>query len=144
MLCKKHILPILLALQLVLSAGVIVYLCVNHAAAQGESVAYTLYIGLNDKDTNVQEMTTEAARATVDDICLRHVGGFTAYEAQGGWTDDDGMLVRENTLVYVFYDATEAQITAIMDEVLAALRQSAVLVSTETVRMSYYVGGGTP
>lgn len=100
----------------------------------------TLYIGLNDKDTYTQLIPTEEARAAVDEICLKYVEGFTAYEARGGWTDESGALTRENTLVYIISGADEEQITAIMDEVLKELNQSAILLSTETAETIYYSG----
>lgn len=144
---RKILLPTLLVIDLLLTVALIVFLVLTHPGAElslkgeAEEIEYTLYIGLNDKDTATQKITTEDARAIVDEICLKHVGGFTSLEAQGGWTDDEGVIVRENTLVYVFYGADEAQITAVMDEVLIALNQSSVLMRKETVQTTYYSGG---
>ena len=137
---KKTIL-ILSALNLLLifTVGVLL-LSPKTDPANDESIRYTLYIGLNDKDTYAQEISTEEARKIVDEICCEHVGGFTVFRAEGGWTDESSVMTRENTLVYMFSGAEEAQITAIMDEVLTALNQSVILVHKDTVQSSYYAG----
>lgn len=46
----------------------------------------------------------------------------------------------ENSLVLVFFDAEEAAIRAIMDEVIAELNQSSILVEREKVRYEFYEG----
>ena len=145
---KRNTGTALLWINLICTAGIILFLaaafasgkCPFHTEEQGTS--YTLYIGLNDKDSDTQEISTEQAREIVDEICCKYVGGFTAFQAQGGWTDEGGALTKENTLVYMFSYADEAQITAIMDEVIPALNQSVILVHTDTVQSAYY--SGTP
>lgn len=142
----NKLLPILLILNLVMTIAIIVFLFIGCYAdekkpPQGtEVVNYTLYIGLNDKDTYTQEIPTDEARAIVDSICIKHVSAFTTSDAQGAWTDDIGVLSRENTLVYMFTDAKESQITAIMDELLVALNQSSILVNVNSVQMIQYSG----
>ena len=98
---KKTIL-ILSALNLLLILTVGMLLLSPQTDTTGdETIRYTLYIGLNDKDTGTQKIPTEKAREIVDAICCEHVGGFTAVHAEGGWTDENNSMTRENTLVYI-------------------------------------------
>lgn len=139
----KYTLHILVGLNLAITFALIGFLLASHyfsgQATEG-SPTYTLYIGLNDKDSYTQLIATEEARATVDEICLKHVDAFTVSEAQGCWADETGAITRENTLVYMFADTDKSQITAIMDEVLIALNQSSILVNIDSVQAVFYSG----
>ena len=146
---EKKIISILAALNFFLILAVIAGLVFTNFGGEStfsgseETVRYTLYIGLNDKDTGTQEISTEKAREIVDAICCKYVEGFTVFQAQGGWTDDSGQITKENTLVYMFSYADPTQITAIMDEVIPVLNQSVILVHTDTVQSAYYSGTQT-
>lgn len=112
------------------------------ADGSDEVVKYTLYIGLNDKDTYQQEIPTEVAEEIVTEIALKYVDGFTRTTAKGAWTDERGVITYENSLVCEFLYATEDQITKIMDEVLVALNQNSILVEREEVDCQFYSGAG--
>lgn len=151
-----RLIVVLLVLNLAVSCGIVVYLASGQgdapeeapAAADGtlsfETVAagkFVLYIGLNDKDTYTQLIPTEEAIATVNEIASRHVDGYTMQDASGGWVDETGTLTQEPSLVYSFDQAAEADIIAIMDEVLAVLNQNSILVEKEDLTYTYYDGG---
>ena len=59
---------------------------------------YTLYCGLNDKDTRRQEISTLEAAKMVRNACLSYADGATIFEADGIYKHDDGELVAEKTL----------------------------------------------
>lgn len=101
---------------------------------------YTLYIGLNDKDTFEQKMSTEEAVEKANKICADHAGGFTQMNATGGWTNEDGTMGRENTLVYMIYDISEKDLRAILDELIKEFNQSSVLVEAAETSHIYYSG----
>ena len=101
---------------------------------------YTLYLGLNDKDTYEQIISTEDALEKANLICAKHAGGYTQLSARGGWTNDDGSLGHENTIVYVVYDISEENLKAMLDEFLKEFNQSSVLVEKETTAHIYYSG----
>jgi hypothetical protein len=103
-------------------------------------VQYVLYIGINDKDAYKQIIPTERAKEIVNGICAKYVKGYTGNDAQGGWFDENGVLVQENTLVYAFTSASESEIVAIMDEALAALNQNSILVERRDVSKAFYDG----
>ena len=139
-------LSILLALNLIFSAGLAVYLHMGDSPAQKNLTGsqqirkYTLYIGTNDKDTGTQLISTEDAHKIVGEICEKYVSGYTVTEAQGNWLSEDGMRHRENTLIYSFSDADEVKIQSIMDEVLIALNQESILAETGLSDSVFYTG----
>lgn len=140
---KTTIITVLLACNLAATAG-LAYEVKGGKPAAGiegqleEARKYTIYIGTNDKDTYDQIIPTDEAKNIVNSICAKHVEGYTASDAKGGWVDETGTLTQENTLVYYFYDISEEQITAIMDEVLTELNQNTILLQSETSRYMYY------
>lgn len=101
---------------------------------------YTLYLGLNDKDTYEQKISTEDAIDKANKICAAHSGGYTQFTARGGWTNDDGTLGHENTLVYMIYDISESDLKAMLDEFIKEFNQSSVLVEKSETAHIYYSG----
>jgi len=107
-----------------------------------ENAQYILYIGTNDKDTYEQIIPTDEAREIVNFICAKYVDGYTSDVCEGGWVDEKNILTQENTLVYTINDADETAIISIMDEVLTALNQNAILVERRDVSGVFYHGKG--
>jgi hypothetical protein len=105
-----------------------------------ESVKYTMYIGLNDKDTYTQLVTYEEAEKKVRDIALKYVDGFTVLSARGAYKDEKGVITHENSLFFEFSSATDRQIKGIMDEVLKKLNQNSILVEKQKVNREFYEG----
>ena len=99
---------------------------------------YRLFIGLNDVDNGEEVMAINDARAIIDEICLKHGCGFTSFSARGGWIDKGGNQIRERTLEYMISFATEAQITAIMDDIMQAMGQTSILVERHLSMQRFY------
>lgn len=59
---------------------------------------YTLYLGLNDKDTKIQRVDTVEAYKIVENLCASMFDGATIFNAAGVYKHDDGSIVVENTL----------------------------------------------
>ena len=129
----------LLAVNFALVVLALVYIFFGNAVPEG-SVQYVLYIGLNDRYTYEQIIPTDKALEIVNEIFVRHVGGYTVHHAFGGWLDEYGVFTQENTLVYTILYASREQIYAIMDEVLVALNQNSILVERR-VTYSFFYGG---
>lgn len=108
--------------------------------AKNEAVKYTIYIGLNDKDTYSQKISTGEAEKKVNAIALKYVDGFTRFLGKGAYKDDKGAVTYENTLVYTFYSATDEQMKSIMEEVLKELNQNSVLIEKQKVGYEFYGG----
>lgn len=145
----RWVIVALLALNLAVSGGIIAYLGGTNASESAESILpfettaqgkYVLYIGTNDKDTYTQQIPLDEAERIVSEICSRHVTGYTVQRAEGGWTDESGVLTKEQTLVYSFDSIQEEDLIAIMDEVLLQLNQASILVERQDLTYCYYTG----
>ena len=94
---------------------------------------YTLYIGLNDKDTKRQEIETVEAYKLVQRELVKKVGGGTIYSATGIYTHDDGSIVIEPTLrVEIFHDSKK-DIKDLADDYKKILNQESIIIQTENV-----------
>jgi hypothetical protein len=59
---------------------------------------YTLYLGLNDKDSKIQKIDTIEAYKIVSNILIKYTEGATIYSAQGIYKHENGEFVIEQTL----------------------------------------------
>lgn len=137
---KKLLLPLYI-LAVVLAGMFIVNEVGNPRDVFGteRQIKYTMYVGLNDKDTNEQVYGFEEAKQAMFLIVSKFTGGCTFYDAQGYWYDDEQKKIySENTLVCVFFDAEPETIKNIMDEAIKVLNQSSILLETEEVRRVFY------
>ena len=101
---------------------------------------YTIYLGVNDKDTLKQEIPTETIRAQMHEICIKYVDGYTVSVADGFYRDDAGNITHEVSLVYIFIDAPIDSVQKIMDEALAKFNQSSILLEVNRERGTLYSG----
>ena len=63
-----------------------------------------MYVGLNDKDSKVQEVSTDKAKEIITSL----VGDNTMQVVQGTYTHEDGTQVNETTLkVELFRDSAD-------------------------------------
>lgn len=91
---------------------------------------YTLYIGLNDKDSKVQEISTLDAYKMVGAL----VGDCTIQEARGLYTHKDGTQVLETTLIVQIIDFSgKMDIAPVVETIKKALNQESVAVIREQV-----------
>ena len=91
---------------------------------------YTLYIGLNDKDSKVQEISTLDAYKMIGAL----VGNCTITEGRGLYTHADGTQVLESTLIVQIIDFTdELEIRPLVETIKTALNQEPVAVIREQV-----------
>lgn len=104
-------------------------------------IKYTLYVGMNDKDSQEQTYGLNEAKQVMFMIVRKYTGGCTFYEAEGCWYDDEKKVTfTEKTLVCVLLDTTQEAVKSIMDEALKVFNQSSILLETEEVRGTFYAG----
>lgn len=132
------LLAILLAINLVLTGLLIGGVLPKAKKADPVSARHVLYIGTTDQDTGTQLISTEEAIEIVNNICVQYVDGYTVSGGHGGWVNEKGELVQEESLVYTFIGAEDADVKQIMDEVLEALNQSVILCERQRVVSTYY------
>ncbi len=109
-------------------------------AAAKEDVQYVLYLGTNDKDTNKPVFTQAEALEQAKAILLKHFGGYTIMEANGGWISE-GTEYQEYTLVIYLSDTDIEAVHAAVDEMTEVFRQSSVLIQENPTRTEFYAPG---
>ena len=102
-------------------------------------VQYVMYLGTNDKDTNLPVYPPEEAKVKAEDILVKHFGGYTIQEASGGW-EDQGTRYQEYTLVIYLSDTTLDQVHAAAKELIREFNQSSVLIQANETKTEFYVG----
>ncbi len=100
-------------------------------------IQYVLYLGTNDKDTNKPVFTQAEAKEKAKEILIRHFGGFTIQEADGGWIDE-GTVFQEYTLVIYLSDTTKEAVHTAADELIEAFHQSSVLIQANPTKTEFY------
>ena len=96
---------------------------------------YTLYIGLNDKDTKRQEIQTIEAFKICSNIFKATTGAATISEATGIYTHDDGSgeIVIEKTLRCEITMTTHEKIIEAAEMIKKALNQESILIETADI-----------
>lgn len=86
---------------------------------------YRLFIGLNDKNTLTQEISTQEARGIIARVC----GDCTLSEAAGVYTmQSNGVQVSENTIVCDLFGRTWSEVVGICEALKIALNQESIAV----------------
>lgn len=99
------------------------------------TVKHTFFIGLNDKDTKIQQINTIDAGRIVERVFIAHgVDGATISGARGVYKHDNGTVVAEETImVQVFEFDSPVPVADICNDLKALLNQESIAVeSTET------------
>ena len=104
---------------------------------EGVDTQYVIFLGTNDKDTNEPVFSQDEAKARLEDILLKHFGGYTILEANGGWADD-GTVYQEYTLVICLSDTTMDKVRLAADEMLEVFNQRSVLIQSNQTKTELY------
>ena len=114
----------------------------GQSAAEDQSapdVQYVLYLGTNDKDTNEPVFPPDEAKKEAEKILLKHFGGYTIQQADGGWIDGDTVYT-EYTLVIYLSDTDIESVHAAADEMIKTFNQSSVLIQENQTTTEFYAG----
>lgn len=95
---------------------------------------YTLYIGLNDKDTKQQNIDTFEASKIVQNVLTDKTGGGTIFQATGVYKHDDGTVIIENTLRVEIVAAAVDAVRAAIEIIKTVLNQESVILQTEKIQ----------
>lgn len=132
-------------ISLVLAIAALCLSVVNLTAAQKpaeepvKDIQYVMFLGTNDKDTNAPVFSPEEAKVKAADILVKHFGGYTIQEANGGWKDGE-TLYQEYTLVIYLSDTTKDAVHAAADDLLRVFNQSSVLIQENETGTEFYSG----
>ena len=95
---------------------------------------YTLYVGLNDKDTKKQQISTLEAYKILQNLLLNNnVEGATIFEAKGIYKHENGEYVTENTLRVELMFIEKEILKNIVNNIKTILNQESVIVQFEEV-----------
>lgn len=94
---------------------------------------FTLYVGLNDKDSKVQEISTLEAYKIINNLLLAYTDGATIFEAVGIYKHEDGSFVTENTLRIELMFIDKKSVKEIVKNIKTLLNQESVAVQREVV-----------
>ena len=97
-------------------------------------VKYSLYIGLNDKDTKTQKIDTlEAYKILCNIIKKYNIEGFTVYNAHGFYVHQDGTFTIENTLKVELMFIDKKTIDELIKECKIIFNQECIIKQIEEV-----------
>ena len=97
-------------------------------------VKYSLYLGLNDKDTKTQKIDTlEAYKILCNLLKSYNVEGFTVYNAHGFYMHNDGTFTTENTLKVELMFIDEKTIDNIIKQCKIIFNQECIIKQVEEV-----------
>ena len=100
---------------------------------------YTLTIGLFDKDTKRQKISSDMALRIVSDLVIQTVGYGTIYNGNGIYTHINGQIVVEPSVIY-FVDGEEeeeSKIKSLAWMIKKALNQESVMLEESAVKMEF-------
>ena len=96
----------------------------------------TIYLGLNDKDTKTQLISTLEAYKVVNNLLIDSFSGGTIFEAQGIYKHDDNTIVIERTLrieLLLFGADDSIKVDSLIKTLKQVFNQESVAVQTEHV-----------
>ena len=89
---------------------------------------YTLYLGLNDKDTKTQKFDTITSYKITQDIILNHTDGATISLNDGIYTYKNGEIIIEKTLKIELLFINEIKTKAIIQELKERFNQESIAI----------------
>lgn len=97
----------------------------------------TFYVGLNDKDSKFQKISTLEAYKVAQNILTTKVDGATIFEASGIFKHEDGSIVIEQTLRIELLNVSEQIINELIDTFKLVFNQESILVQNENVNIKF-------
>ena len=101
-------------------------------------IKFTLYVGLNDKDTKTQKISTLEAYKLIQNVLKNFVDGGTIYEAEGFYKHDNGIITYEKSLRIEILFTDRRTINNICDILKAVLNQETIAIQTEKIKSELY------
>lgn len=95
---------------------------------------YTLYLGLNDKDTKKQEIAIIEAYKITTNLLTSYTDGATIFEANGIYKHNDGNITIEKTLKIELLFVEKATVLKIIDELKRIFNQEAIILQEDLIQ----------
>ena len=101
-------------------------------------IKYNIYIGLNDKDSKKQEISTRRARQEVIKILNNNnITGLTMYEVAGVFKHEDGAMTFEKSLKVELLEVKEEEVKKSINELKTALNQECIMLEKEEKEVNF-------
>lgn len=94
---------------------------------------FTLYLGLNDKDSKQQEIATVEAYKIVSNLISSDFDGGTIFEAKGIYKHEDGQIVTETTLRIELLFTEAIKVKALCETLKKLFNQESIAVQEEVI-----------
>jgi hypothetical protein len=98
---------------------------------------YSLSIGLNDKDTKTQRVSTLEAYKIVENVIIEKIGGGSIFEGRGIYKHENGQIVLENTLLVELFGCEENQVIEVVEVLKLALNQESIVLQVERINSRF-------
>jgi hypothetical protein len=98
---------------------------------------FTLSVGLNDKDTKVQRISTIEAYKIVENVIVEKVGGGSIFEGRGVYKHDNGQVVIENSLQVQLFDCELDKVREVVEIIKVMLNQESIILTIEEVNSQF-------
>ena len=101
-------------------------------------IKYNIYIGLNDKDSKKQEVSTRRAKEkTIKILNNNNITGLTIYEVMGVFKHEDGTITFEKSLKVELLEVEEEDVKKSIEELKTALNQESILLEEEEKKIDF-------
>ena len=97
---------------------------------------YEIYVGLNDKDTGKEKLTSDDFARILSEICANRKIGFTMSTQFGGYAHNQGYVV-ENSLKVTLLNIEEEQVEEIGRILKERINTDTIMITSEDC-MFYY------
>ena len=96
---------------------------------------YTLYIGLNDKDSKKQEISTKKAINTIVSMVVsNNLNGCTISQSIGYYLHDDNIsLVVENSIKLELFTSSLKAVKSLISQLKTSLNQESIIYQVESI-----------
>lgn len=94
---------------------------------------FTLYLGLNDKDTKLQKYSTIEAYKIITNMIVARFDGGTISEATGIYKHDNGTYVTETTLRIELLFVAKDEVRQFVNLLKEMFNQESVAVNEEVI-----------
>lgn len=101
-------------------------------------IQHILFLGLNDKDSKVQEVSTlDAYKITMRAVIRAGYTGATITEATGFYTHENGTTVIEKSLRIEILDANDRKTSALIEDLKTLFNQESVLLEKHNTSVEF-------
>lgn len=101
-------------------------------------IKYNIYIGLNDKDSKKQEVSTRRAKGkTIKILNNNNITGLTIYEVMGVFKHEDGTITFEKSLKVELLEVKKEDVLRSIEELKRALNQECIMLEEEKKEVNF-------